>query len=171
VLVSILASAERTEMRFAGEEDGVSPPSTPLAALLRAGLGLALGHAVAFALVLFVAVGTRLARPRPVSPPRRRAFAEHVEAVGALYARARSAPHALAAYARFADERVRARMPRGSGDVATFLASRAKMPVDVCQRLWARAMQAKTGTVVLGDELGVLRELSALYSAAMAQDR
>lgn len=171
VLVAILAAAERTEMKFAGAEDGVSPPSTPVAALLRAGLGLPLGHAAVFVLVLFLAMGTRMARPRPTPPPRRRAFAEHVEAVGALYARAHSAPHALAAYARFADERIRARMPRGSGDVATFLASRAKMPVDVCQRLWARAMQAKAGGVVLGDELTVLRELTALYAAAMAQDR
>ena len=69
-------------------------------------------------LVLFFAVGVRLARPKPAAPPRRRAFAEHVEAVGALYARTRSAPHALAAYARFADERLRARMPRGTSDVA-----------------------------------------------------
>ncbi len=144
-LVAILASAARTEMRMASAEDGVSPPSTPIAALLRAGLGLALAHAAVFALVLFVAVGRRQGQPRPMHPPRRRAFSEHVEAVGALYARARSAPHALAAYARFADERLRARMPRGSGDVASFLASRARMPLHVCQQLWARAMQAKSG--------------------------
>jgi hypothetical protein len=170
-LVAILASASRTEMRLASAEDGVSPPSTPIAALLRAGLGLALAHAAVFALVLFVAVGRRQARPRPMHPPRRRAFSEHVEAVGALYGRARSAPHALAAYARFADERLRARMPRGSGDVASFLASRARMPLHVCQQLWARAMQAKSGAPPLGDELTVLRELSSLYAAAMAQDR
>ncbi len=170
-LVAILASASRTEMRMASAEDGVSPPSTPIAALLRAGLGLALAHAAVFALVLFVAVGRRQARPRPMRPPRRRAFSEHVEAVGALYARARSAPHALAAYARFADERLRARMPHGSGDVASFLASRARMPLHVCQQLWARAMQAKSGAPPMGDELTVLRELSSLYAAAMAQDR
>jgi hypothetical protein len=170
-LVAILSSAARTEMRMASSEDGVSPPSTPIAALLRAGLGLALAHAAVFTLVLFAAVGRRHARPRPVPPPRRRAFSEHVEAVGALYARARSSPHALAAYARFADERLRARMPRGSGDVASFLASRARMPLHVCQQLWARAMQAKSGAPPLGDELAVLRELSSLYAAAMAQDR
>ena len=170
-LVALLSSASRTEMRIASSEDGVSPPSTPIAALLRAGLGLALVHAAVFTLVLFAAVGARQARPRPVQPPRRRAFSEHVEAVGALYARARSAPHALAAYARFADERLRARMPRGSADVASFLASRARMPLHVCQQLWARAMQAKSGAPPLGDELAVLRELSSLYAAAMAQDR
>jgi hypothetical protein len=170
-MMAILSSAERTEMRLASAEDGVSPPSSPIAALLRAGLGLPLGHAAVFVLVLFVAVGARQMRPRPAQPPRRRAFSEHVEAVGALYARARSAPHALSAYARFADERLRARMPRGTGDVASFLASRARMPLHVCQQIWTRAMQAKSGAPPLGDELTVLRELSSLYAAAMAQDR
>jgi hypothetical protein len=170
-LVAILASTSRTAIRMADAEDGVSPPSTPLAALLRAGLGLPLGHAAVFAIVLFLAVGIRLARPKPRTPPRRRAFVEHVEAVGTLYARARSAPHALSAYARFADERLRARMPRGTGDVATFLASRARMPLEACQRVWVRAMQAKAGAPPLGDELAVLRELSALYAAAVEQER
>jgi hypothetical protein len=168
-MVSIFSSTDRLELRVADPEDGVSPPSTPVAALLRAGLGTGLVHALVAIVVLFLAVGTRLARPRPATPPRRRAFAEHVEAVGALYARTRNAPHALAAYARFADERLRARMPRGSGDVAAFLASRARMPLDACQRLWARAVQAKAGAPPLGDELAVLRELSAVYAAAMAQ--
>ena len=168
VLLAILSVTSRAEMRMADVEDGVSPPSTPIAALLRAGLGLALAHAVVFGLALFAAVGTRQARPTPAPPPRRRAFAEHVEAVGALYARARCAPHALAAYARFAEERLRTRMPRGSGDVAGFLASRTRVPTAVCQRLWARAMQAKAGAPPLGDELVVLRELGALYAAAMA---
>ncbi|MGD0524012.1 MAG: DUF4350 domain-containing protein [Polyangiaceae bacterium] len=168
-MVAILSNADRLELRIADPEDGVSPPSTPIGALLRAGLGLGLGHALLAVLVLFVAVGYRLARPRPAMPPRRRAFAEHVEAVGSLYARTRNAPHALTAYARFADERLRARMPRGTGDVAAFLASRGSMPLDVCQRLWARALQAKAGAPPLGDELAVLRELTAVYAAAMAQ--
>jgi hypothetical protein len=168
-MVAILSNADRLELRIADPEDGVSPPSTPIAALLRAGLGTGLVHALLAVLVLFLAAGTRLARPRPLLPPRRRAFAEHVEAVGALYARTRNAPHALAAYARFADDRLRARMPRGSGDVAAFLASRARLPLDACQRLWARAVQAKAGAPPLGDELAVLRDLSAATTAAMAQ--
>jgi hypothetical protein len=170
VMVSILSSADRLEMRLADAEDGVSPPSTPIAALLRAGLGTGLAHGLVACVVLFLAVGVRLARPKPSPPPRRRAFAEHVEAVGALYARTRNAPHALAAFSRFADDRLRARMPRGSPDVAAFLASRARLPLDTCQRLWARAVQAKAGAPPLGDELAVLRELSAVYTAATEQD-
>ncbi|HEY6464076.1 MAG TPA: DUF4350 domain-containing protein, partial [Polyangiaceae bacterium] len=170
-MVAIFSNADRLEMRMADAEDGMSPPGTPVAALLRAGLGTGLVHALVATLVLFFAVGIRLARPKPSAPPRRRAFAEHVEAVGALYARTRNAPHALAAYARFADDRLRARMPRGTGDVAAFVASRARIPLDVAQRLWARAVQAKAGAPPLGDEMAVLHELSAVVSAAMAQDR
>ena len=170
-LVAILAATSRSDLRIADPEDGVSPPSTPIAALLRAGLGMGLLHAVPFIVVLFLGAGTRLSRPNPAPPPRRRAFAEHVTAVGALYARTHNGAHALASYARFADERLRARMPRGSIDVGGFLASRAGMPLDVCQRLWARAMQAKAGAPPLGDELSVLRELSVVYAAAMQQER
>jgi hypothetical protein len=170
-LVAILAATSRSEMRIADPEDGVSPPSTPIAALLRAGLGTGLLHAVPFVVVLFLGAGTRLSRPKPAPPPRRRAFAEHVTAVGALYACTHNGAHALAAYARFADERLRARMPRGSVDVGGCLASRAGMPLDVCQRLWARAMQAKAGASPLGDELSVLRELTVIYAAAMQQER
>jgi hypothetical protein len=154
----------------AEHDDGVSPPSSPIAALTRAGLGPGLVHALLATLVLFLAVGIRLARPKPSLTPTRRAFAEHVEAVGALHARTRNAPHALAAYARFADDRLRASMPRGGNDVPAFLASRAKLPLETCQRLWARAMAAKAGAPPVGDELTVLKELSAAYAATMARD-
>jgi hypothetical protein len=149
---------------------GVAPPSTPLAAMLHAGLGPALGHALLAAILLFLAAGVRLTRPRPTAPPLRRAFVEHVEAVGALYARTRSAHHALATYARFADERVRARLPRQSGDVSAFLASRAGAPLERCQAVWARASAVRAGAPPQGDELAVLAELAAVYSAATGHD-
>jgi hypothetical protein len=169
-MVAILSNADRLHFRLAEHDDGVSPPTSPIAALTRAGLGPGLLHGLLATLVLFLAVGIRLARPKPSPPPTRRAFAEHVEAVGALYARTRSAPHALAAYARFADERLRASMPRGGNDVPAFMASRAKVPLETCQRLWARAMAAKGGAAPLGDELAVLKELSAVYAATMTRD-
>lgn len=170
VLLAIVSNADREELKIAQLEDGVSPPSTPLAALERAGLGMGLWHALVAALVLFLAEGVRLARPVPEPPPVRRAFVEHVEAVGALYRRTGQGAHALAAYARFADHRLRARMPRGGSDVAAFLASRARLPLDLCQRVWARATRPEPLEPV-GDELEVLKELSAVYSAAMEQDR
>lgn len=171
VMAAILSNVDTTEMRIAQPDDGVTPPSTPIAALTRAGLSLGLVHALVAALVLFIAVGVRLRRPQPASPSPPRAFAEHVTAVGALYANSRSAAHALAAYARFADERLHARMPRGANDVAAFLATRAHRPVAECRRVWARATEAKAGQQPVGDELAVLKELSAIYAAATAQDQ
>ncbi len=168
---AILSNVNSDQIRIAQSNDGVTPPSTPIGALVRAGLGLGLVHGLVAALALFLAAGVRLGRPRPAPPPPGHAFAEHVTAVGALYARARSAEHALAVYARFADERLRARMPRGASDVAAFLATRARQPLDVCQRVWARATAAKAGQPPVGDELAVLRELRAIYAAATAQDR
>jgi hypothetical protein len=168
--IAILSNANRAEFRIAQPEDGMSPPSTPIAALRRAGLGLGLIHALAAAMVLFLAEGVRLRRPRPSPPPQRRAFVEHVEAVGTLYARTHSAAHALSAYAQFAEERVHARMPRGGTDVAAFLASRARLPLDVCQRVWARATGAKDRPPA-GDELAILKELRSVYSTAMEQEK
>jgi hypothetical protein len=168
--VAVLSNTGRQSFAIAEPDDGVAPPSTPLAAMLHAGLGPALGHAVLAALLLFLAAGVRLAHPKPTPPPLRRAFVEHVEAVGALYARTRSAPHALATYARFADDRLRARLPRQTGDIAGFLASRARVPLEKCQRVWARATAARGGARPQGDELAVLAELAALYSAATGRD-
>lgn len=92
---------------IARPQSGLTPPGNPLSALSQAGLGMGMWHALAAALVLFLAVGVRQARPRPAPPPTRRAFAEHVEATGALYAKARAASHARTILAKYTDERVR----------------------------------------------------------------
>jgi hypothetical protein len=170
-LVALLAVVDRThEFKVAKPEDGISPPTNPIAALNRAGLGLGLWHALAASLILFLAVGVRLARPKPTPPPRRRAFTEHVEATGALFARTRIAAHALAAYARYADERLRAKMPRGMSDPSAFLASRANADPAECAAIWARATAARSGDPPRGDELIILRQLSQLYSNATKSD-
>jgi hypothetical protein len=168
--LAILSNADREALKIAQPEDGMSPPSTPLAAMERAGLSLGLGHALVASLLLFLAAGVRLSRPVPDSPPARRAFVEHVEAVGELYRRGGHAAHALAAFAQFADYRLRSKMAPGTQDVPSLLATRARLPLDACQRLWSRAMAARADAPV-GDELGILKELSAVYSAAVDQER
>lgn len=170
--LAILSNMGRVELKIAEAEDGVSPPSTPLSAMNRAGLGLGMVHALLAALVLFLAAGTRLARAMPAAPPLRRAFVEHVEAMGALYARTGNGEHALAAYTRFVEERLRARMPRGTTDIAAFLASRARLPLDVCERVWKRATAPNAPNTASpgADALIVLKELAAVYAAATAQD-
>ncbi len=165
-VVALLESLDKSDFLVSKPENGTSPPSNPFAGLLRIGLGLALLHALAFAALLFLSVGIRHARPLPEPLPRRRAFVEHVEATGALYARTRSAGHALAAYAHFVDERLRAKAPRGTGPAA-FLAQRSGADPKDTAELYARAMSARSDSPVTGEELFVLRRLSALFSIAM----
>jgi hypothetical protein len=167
-LVAMLATLERQEFAVARAEQGISPPTNPFAGLLHVGLGPALLHALFFVPLLFLAYGVRQAAPRPEPPPERRAFAEHVRAVGALYARRRSASHALAAYARHVDDRLRARMPRGH-DPVQFLSDRSGADPAETAALYARAMSAKVGQPLRGDELAVLQRLSVLYARAMAR--
>ena len=101
-------------------------------------------------------------------PPERRAYAEHVEATGAFYARGRLAGRALSGYAKWADERVRARMPRGATDIPAFLAARSGHSVARVTALWSRAMAARESADPRGqsEDLATLRDLSATLVAA-----
>jgi len=168
---AIVALIERyargRKIRVALPQDGISPPSNPLSALLHAGLGLALVHAAFATVLLMLAFGLRQALARNAPPPARRAWTEHVAATGTLYARAKLAPHALYAYARFADARLRARMPRTMTDPAAFLAFRSRADATHCAEVWALATSARSADRPRGDELTTLRELRALYAAAM----
>jgi hypothetical protein len=170
-MVLLMSNVDRADFRVAETYQGVSPPSAPWTSLARAGLGLGLVHAGFAVAIVFLSAGVRLARPRAAPLPRRRSFTEHIRAVGALYARTGNAGHALAAYTRFAEERLRARMPRGARDIPEFLASRTRQSVDRCRSLWGRALGAGTDDASVGDELTVLRDLSALCATAMAQDK
>lgn len=154
------------EIYVARGHDGVPPPSNPFAALVQAGLGKGAWHALAAAGVLFLAYGIRHASARPTAPVARRAFAEHVEATGAFYGRARALGHALAAYGRFAEMRLRERVPRG-GDPVAFLAARAQVPHAEAARVWKRATEADPGGPPRGDERAAIRDLRALLVMAL----
>jgi hypothetical protein len=170
-LVSILQTyATGRKIRIASPEDGISPPGSPIASLLHAGLGLWLAHAAAAAIVLMLAFGVRQSRAKLTPPPARRAWTEHIEATGGLYARAKLAPHALWAYARFVDGRLRERMPRGMTDPAAFLALRANADPAWTADVWRRASAARPADRPEGDELLTLRHLSALYAAAVKSE-
>jgi Domain of unknown function (DUF4350)/Domain of unknown function (DUF4129) len=166
-LVRILSNLHRNAFLIARAEDGVVPPSSPLAALVEAGLGKALAHCPFAIALLFAAAGARLGRARPSPPPARRAFAEHVEATGALYARTKVAAYALRTYARYADGQLRAVMPRGTTDVGAFLAARAGLPEAECVQVWRRAEGSLAGAEPAGDELVVLKELSKMVAQAI----
>jgi hypothetical protein len=163
--VDLFDAIGRKELRVPRREDGTSPAGDPVTSLLRAGLGLGLAHGAGFVLLLFLAAGVRLSRPVPTAPPRRRAFVEHVEATAAFWARGRLAPHALAAYARWADERLRSLSPRGT-DAVAFVARLTKRPPEEIAQIWNRALQARTDEARRGDELRTIKALSAFVAAA-----
>lgn len=169
VAFAILSRVADRKLLIASPMDGIEPPSSPITSIDRAGLGLGMWHALAAAALLFWAIGARLSRATPRPPPSRRAYAEHVEATGLVYARARAASHALAAFAKFVDERLRGLMPRGTSDPASFLAHRSGVPADECARVYGRAMRAAgagKGAAPVGDELDTLKRLTSLYSSA-----
>jgi len=160
----------RVDIRFARSLDGIAPPSNPFSALVQAGLGRGAWHALAAALVLFLAFGVRQARARLAAPAPRRAFAEHVEATGAFYGRAGALGHALASYGRFGEMRIRERAGRG-GDPVQFLAIRANVPVAEAERVWKRATEANADDPPRGDELTTIRDLGAMLAKATETSR
>ena len=162
--------APPVQIRFARSIDGIAPPSNPFSALVQAGLGRGAWHALAASVVLFLTFGIRQARARPAAPKPRRAFAEHVEATGAFYGRARALGHALASYGRFAEMRLRERVPRG-GDPVQFLAARAKVPAEDAARVWKRATEASAEDPPRGDELTTIRDLGAMLAKALETTR
>ncbi len=160
VTVLRLATSWRN-IGVAREEDGIPPPGNPFASLVRAGLGKGAAHGLAACILLFLAFGIRQARPRPARAPARRAFAEHVEATGAFYGRTRAHAHALAAYGKYVETRLRERVPRGADPVA-FLASRSGLEKEHVARVYARAMEGGGG-----DELATLRDLRPIVATAL----
>lgn len=153
----------KRELVVVGEHDGITGASNPLSSLIAAGFGIPLAHALVFVTLLALAVGLRIRAARPAPLAKRRAFVEHVEATGALYAYARAAPHALASYGRFVVERVRTRMARG-GDVVSTLVQRSGLSREEIEPIIDRATHAKAGDALRGDELAVLQKLAGIYA-------
>ena len=109
---------------------------------MKAGLGLGLGHALFATLLLFIAVGARRTRALPAQVVERRAFVEHVEATGALWARTKLAAHALRSYGRWIEEQL-----RGTQNPAL-----------------ERAREARSDEPPRGDELKTMKALGELLS-------
>jgi hypothetical protein len=96
--------------------------------------------------------GTSFGKPRGLSTSARRAYVEHAVALGALYRRARAAPHAAGLVSSYALDRLRERVAsperRGIVDLAGRVAARSGRPlaevVDVLERAHrARAQLAE----------------------------
>ncbi|MEO7113951.1 MAG: DUF4350 domain-containing protein [Polyangiaceae bacterium] len=167
--IAILSNVPRQKYLFAPVGAGFSPPTNPFAGLINAGLGLPLLHGFFATIILFFAVGVRLAAARPDAPPRRRAFTEHIYATAAIYGRTKSAKHALASFGRYAENRLAKRLGRGAPDIVTLLSQRSGEPIEVCAVVWGRALVAREAEndPPNGDELKILRKLTSIYSRAM----
>jgi hypothetical protein len=167
--VAILSNIPREKFLFAPVGSGFSPPTNPFAGLINAGLGLPLIHGLFATIILFFAVGMRLAAPVPDAPPQRRAFTEHIFATAAVYGRSKSAKHALASFGRYAETRLAKKLNRNAPDIVSFLSQRSGEPIEVCAVVWGRTLVASEAEndPPAGDELKILRSLTSIYSRAM----
>ncbi len=87
--------------------------SSPFESVHRAKLTPLIAQLLLLLALFFLWKGIAFGQLRDPAEKTRRRFADHVRAVGLQYARARASAHALGAYARWALERLRERVPRG----------------------------------------------------------
>ncbi|MEZ4315620.1 MAG: DUF4350 domain-containing protein, partial [Polyangiaceae bacterium] len=87
---------------------------SPLEAMDRANLTPVIAQLLAVILLFLVWRGAHFGQPRDPRPKSRRAFADHVKALGHIYHRASASEHALGNFSAWAIERLRERYFRGA---------------------------------------------------------
>lgn len=120
--------------------------SSPFEAVHRARLTPLIAQLLLLLTLLFLWKGIAFGKLRDPRDTTRRRFADHVRAVGLQYTRARASAHALSAYARWALERLRERVPQGRqsdlDELADKLAVRTGWAVDEIANLLRYAQAA-----------------------------
>ncbi len=96
----------------------------PLRSLSEAGLLPLVLQVLLIVALFYLLVGRHFGTPRDRDVVRRRAFAEHVRALGTLYGRARTSRAALMTYAGFVTERFRERSIASQAGLAEVIAAR-----------------------------------------------
>jgi hypothetical protein len=129
--VMSLLRAPGEVLELVGPWTGGGSKST-FASLFKAGLGVLLGQLALLALLFAWNGGVSFGTPRDPVAMRRRAFRDHVLALGANYRRARATRFALATYGSWLIERLRDRLspqqPIGLIDLAGRIATRVGQP-------------------------------------------
>jgi hypothetical protein len=180
-LVALL-SAGGPRVQFAGELMGVVAPN-PVVAVTRGRLAPFLLQLGLCTLLFFIYRGAHFGRPRPQPAARRRAFADHVRALGLAYARARAGRVALEHYGMWATERLGERLRLGGAarlsGIAEGTAARTGRPVGEVMRLLVEARPTEgrspagspTGDDARGnlEAMADLRALAALVAETSAQ--
>ena len=167
VLLDHLLRDGGTTVELAGDLTGLVA-SNPVESVRRGRLGPALLQLAAFLLVFFVCKGARFGRPMHSQRLERRAFAEHVRALGLHYARARGERLALGFMGAYASERLRERcglrVDRSLSGLAEAVATRTGRPVGEVMRTLLEARDAGKGVPAEKDarDLETVSELCKL---------
>ena len=170
VLLDHLLRDGGTTVEVAGDLTGLVA-SNPVESVRRGRLGPALLQLAAFLLVFFVCKGARFGRPTRSQNMSRRAFAEHVRALGLHYARARGERLALGFMGAYASERLRERcglrVDRSLSGLAEAVATRTGRPVGEVMRTLLEARDAGKGVPAEKDarDLETVGELCKLLEA------
>jgi hypothetical protein len=134
-----------TDVELVGDLAGLVAKN-PVESVERGRLGPALLQLAAFLALFFVCQGARFGRPVPEPKSERRAFVEHVRALGLHYARARAERVALAALGAYAIDRLRERfglhVDRSLSGLAEAVAARTGRPVGKVMRMFLEARDA-----------------------------
>jgi hypothetical protein len=139
--------------------------SSPYRALLHSGLAPLLVHGLTWLVVWAVANGATFGVRRDPPEPPRRAFSEHVRAVGRLYARAAAHRYALAVYAGWALDRLNARLRAGTssgmGELGSAIARLTRRPEAHVTQILAVSAEARDrpDAPAKAEDLGVLAAL------------
>jgi hypothetical protein len=169
VLLPLLGSPKRVAVidRFSRAEGA----KDPYRAVAHSGLAPALSHALAWLVLLAFALGKSFGTPRdPVDPPRR-AFSDHVRAVGRLYELAGASRHALGLYAGWALEQLNTRLRPGGTqrmlDLSNAVAQRTRRPEGKIAAILANASDARDrpdGPNAPLEDLDTMKSLNAFLN-------
>ena len=185
-LLLALLHDEGGPVDLVGEETGLVAPN-PVAAVARGRLAPFMAQLGAFLILFLLMQGRAFGRLVDRNAVHRRAFAEHVRALGTQYARARAAGHVAGAYATWAIERLRERIRSRSGesvgDLSAAVAARTGRPLgDVARLLFsarpdaggasrpATIGRARTRASV-EHSLDIMRQLHGLLAESSADRR
>jgi hypothetical protein len=162
-----------TKVDFADDTTGMAP-ATPMASVARSKLLPLLLQLAFFLTVFFLFKGALFGAAREPLVRTRRAFADHVRALGTQYGKARAGRHVLALYGAYAIERLRERVAlggkRGLIPVAEAVAQKSGRPVADVMRLLVEAQSAREAVpgrerrsaTAAAQDLAIVRGLSQL---------
>ena len=169
LLADLLREGGRT-VELAGELTGAGSPN-PLTSVRRGRLAPAMLQLALLVLLFFACKGTHFGRPVDRIETHRRAFSEHVRALGLQYARAHASRRAFELYGGYGIERLRERLRLGRGKglhaVAEGVAARGGRPIGEVMRLLVDAHPGAPGQTSGGsaaEDLASMRQIATLLT-------